>query len=379
MMRAALMAVLCLFALPAIALADPVYNSSEPGCDGSDSNVVWCEDFESSDALGLTPFGPGPGVGVWASENCDVANSQGGIDSRTKGWCNSIFPDQGNFPHSYCAPGFGISGSNCVARSVLEAGGNSGNSMNGSHNFGPTPPTGYPRIYLRFYHKRIGPWSFQNNQKMITFNHTKRDNGGIFISGVGDGSNAGGRIACPVWDCNYAGGSYRNPQNPVNSEYLFQNQGNNIVVTNLVDHWIFMEIMIQMNTPFGTRNGLLDVYIDDCGTTGTSCPLTPTLRARYTNVGYQGGGSPNTGPNIGQVALDIWGNPSDGGTWIFDNIRVATVGPIGFAMSVPPPTAPTNLIGCVGVGCTPASVGALSILVLIFAAWRGRRLLGRRA
>src|SRR6266853_1970655 len=74
--------VLPLLLLPAIqASADPYFNSSEPGCDGSNPNTLWCEDFES----------PGVSGGRWYAEDCDTANANGGIDLRTKGWCGTIF------------------------------------------------------------------------------------------------------------------------------------------------------------------------------------------------------------------------------------------------------------------------------------------------
>lgn len=57
---------------------------------------------------------------------------------------------------------------------------------------------------------------------------------------------------------------------------------------------------------------------------------TPTLRGRYTTVKY-----PNTGTEatVTMIAnwIENWANPGSRGTLIYDNVRAARVGPIGFA------------------------------------------------
>ena len=340
------------FALTLIATADPFFNSREPGCDGSDPNVLMCEDFETADALHLQPAGPGPGVGTWASENADVASNNGGIDVRTKGWAMRI---RQGYPHSICGPGAGFAGSNCAARSVLQGGTDGGgDEALADHNFAPSTGPGagseYTEFWARFYYKRSAGFVFNDAQKFISLNPCCANGGGIFFGGVGDGGNGPGKIACPVWDCNLED-HYRNPQNPADSVYLFQNQGRDIDVRSLNDHWIFIEFHVKLNT-YGVRNGVLEVWIHDCGTTGTLCTGTPTLRARYTNVGWSGVSSsgfasPRHDAGFGVLFLDIWGNPSDGGTILFDNIKVAKVGPIGFlgqgTASTARPSAPTNV------------------------------------
>lgn len=339
-----------LFALAVMATADPFFNSSEPGCDGSDPNVLMCEDFETADALHLPPAGPGPGVGTWASENADVANSNGGIDVRTKGWAMWI---REGYPHSMCGPGIGFAGSNCAARSILQAGTDGGGqTAMAEHNFapstGPGQGTEYTEFWARFYYKRSAGFVFNDSQKFISLNPCCAGRGGIFFGGLGDGGNGPGRMACPVWDCNYEG--YQNPQNPVSDAYLHQNQGRDINVRNLNGHWIFLEFHVKLNT-YNVRNGILEMWIDDCGTSGTLCTGTPTLRARYTNVGWSGissfGPTPRHDAGFGELFLDIWGNPSDGGTILFDNIKVAKAGPIGFlrqgTVTASPPATPTNL------------------------------------
>jgi hypothetical protein len=314
------------------AIADPFFNSSETGCNGSDPNVLLCDDFED---------------GTWFEENADVANSNGGIDTRTDGWAGRI---RDGYPHAVCG-GAGFK-SNCAARSILQGGSDGGNSALADHNLAPSTGPGrgseYTEYYARFYFKRLSPFTFNNNQKFMSINPCCANDGGIFFGGIGDGS-ASGKLVCPMWDCNLED-NYRNPQNPGNSVYLYQNQGKDLDTRTLLDHWVYYEYHWKLNT-YNVRNGVVEVWMNDCGTTGTSCTGTPTLRARYTNVGWSGVGTGGTAPRhdagAGVFFFDIWGNPSDGGTILFDQLKVSKIGPIGFAGASGPtdsvaPAGPTN-------------------------------------
>ena len=82
------------------AAADPYYfNSAERGCDGSDPNVVMCDDFES---------------GLWYSLNCDVANLSGGL-LQTHGWCGTIFTNPIAPSNAAVCGSKGVMGTNCAA------------------------------------------------------------------------------------------------------------------------------------------------------------------------------------------------------------------------------------------------------------------------
>jgi hypothetical protein len=70
-------------ATAASAHAGGYFNSSEPGCDGSDPNVLFCDDFETK--------ADGSAGGEWYSLNGDVANAAGGILANSKGWAGTIY------------------------------------------------------------------------------------------------------------------------------------------------------------------------------------------------------------------------------------------------------------------------------------------------
>jgi hypothetical protein len=248
---AALCLALALMLAHSRADADPFFNSAEPGCNGTDPNVLMCDDFESPDALHLLPAGTG--VGDWASENADVANSNGGTDSRTKGWAMRIRP---GYPHSICGPGVGGSGSNCAARSILQ-GGNGGNSALADHNFAPSTGAGrgtnYNEFSARFMVKFSAGYVANNNQKFITFNPCCANDGGIVHGGFG--RNMGDPQLCPFQSCNV-----------LNEGFLQQNQGVNFRPLS-TPNWQNWEIHIKLNTP-GVRDGIFEWWANDCGTSG---------------------------------------------------------------------------------------------------------------
>ena len=313
-----------LVAAVSLVTAHPYFNSSEPGCDGSDPNVLLCEDFESPDALALPPAGTG--VGTWASENADVANSKGGIDLRTKGWAMRI---RNGYPHSICGNA-GVGGTNCAARSIL-LGGDGGSSAMADHSLapgtGPGRGSSYDEMYVRFYWKPLPGYVWNNNQKLITWNPCCANDGGIVFGGTGRNDEW---QTCPFWTCNV-----------LNEGFLRQNQGITYEMSKNVGVWTFVEMHVKLNTP-GVRDGVFEMWLDNCGETGTACPATPTLRARYTNVGWRPAGETR---KLGVVFFDIWGNPGDVGTVHFDQLKVSRVGPIRFmnSSSGTPPGAPTNL------------------------------------
>jgi hypothetical protein len=75
-------------------------------------------------------------------------------------------------------------------------------------------------------------------------------------------------------------------------------------------------------------NGLIELWVNDCGTAGTSCGSSPTLRTRLTG-NFPGNSVSN---QIQTVWLENWANPPSSGTGpLWDQIKVTRVGPIGFA------------------------------------------------
>ena len=118
------------------------FNSSEPGCDGSDPNVLWCDDFED---------------GSWYEKNCDVANGSGGL-LQTDGWCGNIYADPITPMNAAICGSMGVGGTNCAADGGLHTGAQ-GQVNAGDHNFAPNQNS-YNEVYLRYYiHPSIGEWA----------------------------------------------------------------------------------------------------------------------------------------------------------------------------------------------------------------------------
>lgn len=310
--------------------AAPYYNSSETGCDGTDSTVVFCDDFEDGD---------------WFQTRDDPGNAS------NDGW--SLIPDfsGGATPPQPPPPATrtgGVGGTGYYAYSIANSGFDGGNTNRGLHALAPSQST-YSELYFRMY-MRLEP-------RVGSGNSTYQQGGGMKVfSLIRDAYSAGIHFgggptletrfpyAAPSWDLcrGEPPTNYRNPLNPGGWVYLQQNTGNNIT---LVDGtWYAMQWHVQMNT-YNVANGKWRLWIDDCGTTGTSCSGSPTLRADYDNVGWQGStdcASPTLSGNIGSFWLDYWGD--DDGELRLDNIKVATVGPIAFVGGdTTPPDAPTNL------------------------------------
>src|SRR5262249_31100474 len=156
--------------------------------DGSDPNVVWCDDFEDGD---------------WYTQNCDAQRATVAMD----GWCGTIYADSYISQAVQCG-GQGAAGTSCTANSGGLPGPNPDYTGNmGDHNLGPSA-NGYNEIYFRYYIKYSASHTL-NPQKSVTFNKWSAGNGGITIGGFGNG--AGWASMCPVYDCNTL--SFNNPQN----------------------------------------------------------------------------------------------------------------------------------------------------------------------
>jgi hypothetical protein len=271
------------------------FNSSEPGC-GTDSSIVWCDDFET---------------GSWYSKDCDTANASGGL-AQTKGWCGTIFANPISPTGAAVCGGAGAAGTNCAASGGMHNGGQGGVNM-ADHNLGPNA-NGYNEIWLRYYIKPSAGYQY-GAQKMITFNATPAGSGGISIGGAGSPFSNGAYDTCPVYDCNTTGAVY----------YYRQNQGTKLTLSQITGHWAYVEMHVKLNTP-GQANGIWELWLDDCGTDGR-CTGTPTLRSHYTTVQWQG---PTDNKQIKSIWFENWANPGSVGTELYDQIMVKTSGPIGF-------------------------------------------------
>jgi hypothetical protein len=201
-------------------------------------------------------------------------------------------------------------------------------------------------IYIRLYFKPSTNYSYQG-QKFI---NPIQGSYGIDFGAV---SFPGGELmAFPLFDVN-------NFNNPLcrsfsiigrcsNGGILDQNVGPVSNVFNVMQHlgnWIFVEVFMKNSSDGVTRNGVYQLWMDDCGANGLGCTGTPTLRASYPNVIYTT--SPAT---INALFLENWANPGPTSTTaheLIDQLVVSKAGPIGFmGASAPkaPPPAPSGLV-----------------------------------
>ena len=72
---------------------------------------------------------------------------------------------------------------------------------------------------------------------------------------------------------------------------------------------------------------VFELWLDDCGPSGNSCPATPTLRLRRTDVRNS---RANTSQLIRVLWFEAWSNPVSLGERYWDQIVASRVGPIGF-------------------------------------------------
>lgn len=297
-----------LFITPQDAQSHPYYNSSEPGCDGTDPNVLFCEDFETPDIVG----------GHWYGEDCDTAKSNGGFASRTKGWCGTIFANP--ITPVGAASRNGVATSWAGDHGVLDGVRNDRNMAD--HGFAPNFST-YNEIYVRWYQKWSTGYKF-GAEKILSFNVTPGSGGimfGNFHANCGGNSDPTGLTALIEWQGKGAQGCHSALTITGGKYYMFE---------------------IHAKTNAGASNAL-EIWINDCGPTGQSCPTTPTLRLSRPGWSWPAG-------QFGSLWFENWANPtSQGQTWV-DNIKVSRVGPIGFMGAtvggggdITPPAAPSNL------------------------------------
>src|SRR5262249_44920646 len=300
------------------AAAGGYFNSSEPGCDGSDPNVLMCDDFERK-ANGSTP-------GDWYSLDCDQANAAGGINQMSKGWCGSIFANPitpGGAAD--CSPGVTPFGS-CAATSGFLSGA-IGDRNAAQHSFVNNQEV--QNIYFRYYRKNSAGFRY-SGQKVLSFNRCCNP-GGIFWAGLGFNIGQGSAsTAAPAV-------GITNNLLAATQQIFSQNLGNDIAMTS--GNWFYFEVHIRLNTP-GNADGVFELWINNCGAGGTACGANPVLRARYTNVNW---GKTASNGGIGSIWMEDWANNGDSvgstGTEWYDNVKVSAVGPIGLVGSSGPPSA----------------------------------------
>ena len=268
------------------------FNSSEPGMNGSNPNILLSDDFEN---------------GSWYVTNADH------MVTANDGWEGTIYAPIVNNGVS----NGGVAGSQYSATSgYLD--GSRGGQMMAIHDLARSTDDLYFRYYIRTSTDTV--WS---GEKLLTFN-AMGDDGGIRFAGVGAGTSGAGPNNTAAFNTPPV---YQDPG------WLTQNQGHDLGVAADM-HWYYVEVHIKLNTP-GQANGVYEVWMDDAGPNGTN-PVLGTLRTQYTNVQWRG---PGDNTQLGSIWIENWGNNRPGatgdndgtiGTHWYDNVVASTnrIGPL---------------------------------------------------
>lgn len=279
-------------AAPAPGTNNMYFNSAEPGCDGTDPNVLMCDDFEDGD---------------WYTKNCDQARASGGL-LQTDGWCGTIFNDAGMAAGTARCGGRGVR-SDCAATTGVFT---SENANMADHAL--SGAQGVNEIWVRFYTKPLGGYAF-GAEKMLTFNDGQPGGAGIRWGNLSWNCGAGSAATTGTLTMGFPA--------PMDVCQLV-NTGNSISIQS--GNWYFYEVHYRLSTP-GQSDGIFELWVDNCGPTGTACPATPTLRIRRTDVRNA---RTSTNELIRVLWFEAWANPRSGGERYWDQIKVARVGPIGY-------------------------------------------------
>ena len=324
------------------AFADLYFNSSEPGCDGTDSTVVWCDDFEDGDWGQTDENGLRGGQQITSSAETYAPND---------GWVlDGYYPLPNGYGKGFPATttpatnyvlcgGYGVAGTSCAAtsgpRMTSQGDSNDSQGMMGKHNFAPNRAS-YKDLYVRYYLKPLTGFKW-GHEKMFNPNPCCMGIGinildmmSPFSSGIPTVLNyAVGQQwlwqnMCAASDPNCV----PDPNNQGGRGY-FLSPGN----------WHAIQIHYKADTNGG--DGVLEQWIDNCGADGLQCTGQPTLRTRYTNQNFGG-------KSIGTLWLENWSNAASHGESYYDQFKAATVGPIPFSGQsktgdTTPPAAPVNL------------------------------------
>ena len=297
----------CLLLPAAQVSADPYYNSSEPGCDGSDPNVAFCDDFED---------------GVWYATDCDTSGGSGNVTN--DGWCGSIYANPIT-PAGAAVCGAGVTPfGNCAGTGGTKSGGRTDRNLAWHHlktascGSSGTQLCSVPTLYVRWYAKWQSGYQF-GAEKHMNFTN---DHGDIAFANIQVNCGAGG-----------AGSTGSLSMQVIHGENMCDQI---LGITIQSNRWYFFEMRVTAHP----TAGVIQVWINDCGTAGTSCGASPTLR--YNRSGLRLPGNSN-GSQIQTIWLESWANPPSVGTGpLWDQVKASIVGPIGFSGFSTLP-APANL------------------------------------
>jgi hypothetical protein len=179
-------------------------------------------------------------------------------------------------------------------------------------------------VYVRYYQKWLSGYRF-GAEKVLTFN-VSPSSGGIkwgnlhLNCGTGSTSLTAGLAWQPV------GGGF--------------NQC--LKIGDITSgNWYYIEVHAKLSTTSTSGDGLLQVWLNNCGASGTTCGASPTLRLNQQNMSWDRKSSSEL---FGSIWFENWANPGSVGTSYIDQVVVSRTGPIGFMgggtqpAPLPPPT-----------------------------------------
>lgn len=321
--------------LPIIAGGAPTafLNSSEPGCDGSDANVLFCEDFET---LSGSPFNS-----VWGVCGDIIHGPSGVVCGGTGETCNKGWESAGNAgsPNGNRAVGVGVGGTNAGYHDWSGSGSCQGSGN--THSLGPTVITGYTDVYVRWYEKWPAGYVY-GAEKVLSVNRDSHTSG-IFWGNIH--CNQGSGSTSPTCGLSWQGVAGSN------------SVGTSASLTSGV--WWALQFRFKRPSSPSVADGIVQIWANNCGTTGTSCSGSMTLVGQ--DLAFPHTLEPatlNPWNPATSLVKDLWfevfSNPAStcqssgyaaASCPLIDNIKASRTGPLGFfgASSSTPPAAPTNL------------------------------------
>ena len=301
-----------------IAFADQYCNSSAT------------ESAINTACLAGTATGPNGGVILQADDFEDgsfFVTTEDEASAPNDGWRG----DPGTVPGDNWTASGGAVGSNTTARGgsrtiSASPGGGGGSAF---HFLAPSASV-YDEIYFRYYVKLSSGYDF-GHEKWVFFHEDTNASTELILLGI----------------------AFEDPQlivlNYQGDFWISQNQGNDLTL--VADHWYYIEIRIKLNTADNTSNGIVQLWTDDCGTSGLDCAGSGTLRLSRTDLCIRC----TSNPNVPLYAVSLGaphvmnycsapGMPCSGQLY-YDQIIISTarVGPMGAAGDTTPPAVPTGV------------------------------------
>ncbi len=269
------------------------FNSLEPGCNplSPAQGYLICDDAEDRSCTGSVSDGE-PDTDGWIK------------NPWTNDPLNQKFARWGNL-------GANGTDSTCTSAPIAGTGPESGGGWM-IKSFAPTDT-----IYARWYYRYLPGYRFGHQKDMLFQGH-----------------NAQFMMLFHAW-----GGTSVAPSILLVAEdrWLNQNQGNTLA--SVPGNWYAIEIGMRLNTP-GQSDGVIEMWLDNCGANGRGCTMVPTLRLRHTGLRMRS--SPDR--MVNNIWLDSYARAPSSGEHYRDQIIVATrrIGWMGQAVPrdpdpVPPP------------------------------------------